>query len=373
MKWIVFGDDFGRHPSTIQHLMLQCPADDSVIWINSLGMRSPGFNLVDLRRVGEKIAHILGSKKAVKPVNHATPGNFTIINPQIVPFHLQPIIQAFNQRILVNQISAIAAQQDLSDSYLLTINPIVALYLKGIPYKKLIYLKLDDYALLPGVDPQLIKDSEDQLIEQADIIAVTAKNLFPPAPWRQKAHYLPQGVDFKHFNQASSTPPHSKTLGFFGLMAEWVDYDLIRAVAEMAPNWTLEFVGPVRFFPDDLQNFPNIKLCPALPYDALPHKLNHWQAAWIPFIINTLTNAVNPVKLREYLAMGLPVTSVPLASVAELGDLVYLSNRAQEIVTWLAQIEQDTPEDRNARKRAMEKESWMSRAADLRSWLINVD
>lgn len=198
----------------------------------------------------------------------------------------------------------------------------------------------------------------------ADAVLVTARALMPQIGGGDRFHYLPQGVDFPHFAQTPLGVPQGRTLGFFGLLAEWLDYELVEDLARRRPDWTLEFVGAVRHVPERLRGIPNVRLLPAVPYGELPGVVTHWRAAWIPFEVSELTRAVNPLKLREYLAAGLPAACTPLP---EAQGIVPTPRDAVGFSAWLDEVlETDTEAARRGRRASMESESWGARAAELR-------
>jgi len=218
---------------------------------------------------------------------------------------------------------------------------------------------------LPGCDSRLVEITEEQLFERADVIFGTARALLPSKPWKDKAHYLPQGVDWSHFASAPIAPAGKRVLGFFGLLAEWVDFTLIEAVARSAPDWQLEFIGPVRHLPQRVRSLANVRFLPGVPFAQLPAVLGDWAAAWIPFEVSQLTKAVNPLKAREYLAAGLPTHCTPLPEVELLGE-AFISGAAEEIVAWLERtLAEDSVQLRQARRESVKSDSWQNRASDM--------
>src|SRR5262249_58603003 len=159
-----------------------------------------------------------------------------------------------------------------------------------------VYLRFDDSSIYPGVDPALVHHTEQRLFERADAIVATARALMPTDTdaHLKKAHYLPQGVHYDHFAATPLAIPQTKVLGFFGTLAEWLDYELIVAVATAAPDWELHFVGKVDYLPAMLEQLPNVRLFPAVPFSQLPRIVAGWRAPWVPLQNHTLTLGVKP-------------------------------------------------------------------------------
>ena len=365
VDWLIFGDDHGAHPSTTQHLVARFPLTDRVVWVDSIGMRAPRLTTADLRRVTGRLRAIGRRSQKAKAATSRLGPSLRVVRPTVAPWHDSRLARAVNARVLGSQIERALASLGITRPNVLLSNPVGQLYLpKAVA--QVGYLRLDDYPTLPGVDAELVGPLDQRLLREADLVFGTARALLPGPPGG-RLHYLPQGVDTAHWAGVPAPEAGQKTLGFFGLLAEWLDYDLVRDVAAACPGWTLEFRGPVRSAPADLGTIANLRLLPALPYSELPGAIGHWSAAWIPFCRSTLTEGVNPLKLREYLAAGLPTASTPLPEVRALGDDVTLVETAADVSTWLAgSVAADTAAARQARRDRMAAHDWSARAATLR-------
>jgi glycosyltransferase involved in cell wall biosynthesis len=362
MDWIIFGDDWGAHPSTTQHLVRGLPTGDRVVWVNSIGMRGP--RLTDARSIVGRVARRRRSARRAPPPDHVR-----VVSPRVAPLHATRAARAFNRASLTRAITRARRGFTRGAVTVLSANPAAAPYLPD-DARRVAYLRLDDYARLPGVDPGLVRWSEPAMVESADVVFGTAERLlFHNVGARQI--YLPQGVDVAHFSAAPLEPPARRVLGFFGLLAEWIDYDLILAAARAAPEWTLELVGPTRgAVPAEVHTCENIKLLGPAPYDQLPARIAHWRAAWIPFRVNALTEAVNPVKLREYLAAGLPTLSTPLPEVSRAFPECATATDGEDVARWLrGDVAADTSARRAARRESVADQSWAARAAKMRDAL----
>lgn len=356
VDWIVFGDDWGRHPSTTQHLVRALPAGDRVIWVDSLGMRAPRLRWADVRRVFDRL------RPAPPRLTTGRPGWWRHVRPRLLPWHGRPGARAFNRERLRTHLGPLCRR--LGPLRVLAANPVAAWYLDALRPASVAYLRLDDYPALPGVDAQLARAAETQMLDRADVVFATARALCPPG-----ARYLPQGVDATHFGQTPLAPPRSKVVGFFGLFAEWLDLPFIEAVVDAAPSWTFEFLGPRRVVPTGLMARPNVRFRPAVPYAELPGAIAHWQAAWLPFRADDLGTTINPLKAREYLAAGLPAGTRGLPETRGLLGMTDLPT-VDSALAWLIEAEADTAAARCERRVAMQTESWAHRATTLRGALV---
>lgn len=381
MDWLVFADDWGAHPSTTQHLVRGLPDSDRVLWAGSLGMRAPRLSAADARRVAGRLRELaVGSLRAVRRglrddgARCASAGEpscrFRAMVPPVLPWHRQ--LAPLNRRLLGRVLRRHLGEMGMREVQVLASNPVAELYLDALPTGRVVYLRLDDYARLPGVDADLVVPLERELMRRADAIFVTACSLLPTEPsLRAKATYLPQGVDIDHFGRLPLAVPTSRTLGFFGLVAEWLDFDLVARVAEACPDWTLELLGPARHHPEALDRLPNVRFVPGVPYDVLPDRLGHWRAAWAPFVVSDLTRSVNPLKVREYLAAGLSAACTPLPEVAALAPHVVTVRDAADVVAWLDEVlATDSPDARALRRGAVRGDGWSERASLLRRSVV---
>jgi glycosyltransferase involved in cell wall biosynthesis len=379
MDWIVFGDDWGSHPSTTQHLIRNLPDRDRIVWVNSIGGRAPRINRTDIGRMYRKLLSLTGNRKPRKrpmPMGAADQDAGwqpdLIVSPMVLPWHEVELVRRFNRRRLRKQVEAAMHQVGFDRPNVLMSFPVATWYL-DFPHGKVSYLRLDDYEKLPGVDAHLIRECEDRVLQTCDFVFVTASSLVPDVPGvREKTHYIPQGVDARHFGTVPSQPPRSRVLGFFGLLAEWIDFRMIAEVARRLPQWTFEFVGPVRYAPSSLTDLPNVRLLPPEPYTTLPDRLHTWDAAWIPFNVDKLTESVNPLKLREYLAAGLPTLCTEMPEARRLGEHVHVVQSSDDVVAFLSNVVgDDTAALREARKGSVRDHTWTERARQLRDVFQN--
>ncbi len=366
MDWIVFGDDWGKHASTTQHLIQNLPVEDRVIWINSIGMRTPKLNQADIKRLFNKGITTLFHKSIKPHDNGALKSPIYVCNAHIIPWHMLLTFTIIN-RILFNfQIKKIMRAYNFDIPKVLSATPLAIKYIR-FKYKILIYIRLDDYQNLPGVDANIVRITEPVIMQQSDAIVVTANKLLPADEnLRRKCHYIPQGVDNVHFSKVPLEIPNTNVLGFFGLIEKWINFQLIEEVAKKCPDWVLEFRGPVRYCPNHIRKLTNIRFEDPVPYTDLPNVIKHWKAAWIPFEVSDMTLAVNPIKLREYLAAGFPTLCTPLPEAQPLSQHVHIISNSDEAAHALSIIERtDTVGMRKMRRNAMQKHSWASRSAEL--------
>jgi glycosyltransferase involved in cell wall biosynthesis len=183
---------------------------------------------------------------------------------------------------------------------------------------------MDELSAFKGAPPDLI-EKERQLMAMADVVFTGGYSLWE-AKKRQhnNAHPVPSSVDIAHFATARDALPEPldqapiahPRLGFFGVIDERFDIELVRDLATQRPDWQVVLIGPVvKIDPQTLPRLSNIHYLGAKQYDELPAYLSGWDVALMPFAINESTRFISPTKTPEYLAGGCPVVSTPIQDV----------------------------------------------------------
>jgi len=242
--------------------------------------------------------------------------------------------------------------------------------------RMVIYHCVDEYSEFSGVPKDVIIRMEQDLIRRADIVFTSAEKLcVERQAVNPRTYFIPHGVDVAHFSRAldpaTEVPEEIRRLprpvvGFFGLLADWVDLDMIGVLARARPHWSFALVGKVQTDLAAVANLPNVHLLGQQPYSALPAYCRGFDVGVIPFRMNELTLRVNPLKLREYLAAGLPVVSTPLPEVVRYNGVVHIAVNKDG---FLSEIEsawgERTSETDRGRVDAMRSESWEARVANM--------
>jgi glycosyltransferase involved in cell wall biosynthesis len=193
--------------------------------------------------------------------------------------------------------------------------------------------------------PAKLLDLEQELIDRADIVFTGGSSLFEAKKDRHSnVHCFPSSVDRVHFLKARAhqfDPADQEDLpkprlGFYGVIDERFDTELLAKAAEMRPDWSFVMVGPVvKISEEDLPKQKNIHYLGGKTYDELPAYLSGWDVALMPFAMNESTQFISPTKTPEYLAGGTPVVSTPIKDVVRhYGELagVKIASTPEEFV-----------------------------------------
>jgi glycosyltransferase involved in cell wall biosynthesis len=193
--------------------------------------------------------------------------------------------------------------------------------------------------------PAKLLELEQELIDRANIVFTGGSSLFEAKKDRHdNIHCFPSSVDRVHFLKARARqfdPADQEDLpkprlGFYGVIDERFDSELLDKAAEMRPDWSFIMVGPVvKISEEDLPKRPNIHYLGSKTYDQLPAYLSGWDVALMPFAMNESTLFISPTKTPEYLAGGKPVVSTPIRDVVRhYGHLegVKIADNAEDFV-----------------------------------------
>jgi glycosyltransferase involved in cell wall biosynthesis len=235
----------------------------------------------------------------------------------------------------------------------------------------LVYDRIDLHAGFPGV-PAGIESVEARLIREADLVCATAGALAErPREVSPKVLLLPNGVDLGAFPAPAAVrgaDAAEATVGYVGALGPWFDVEAVAAAARACPQWRFRLAGQVED-PEvaALSGLPNLETVGEIPFTDVARFLAGLDVALVPFRDLPLTRAVDPVKLYEALAMGLPVVARRLPETERWAEpLVYLYDDPEGFVRQVRRaVEERSPETARERRRVAEGESWDRRADAL--------
>jgi glycosyltransferase involved in cell wall biosynthesis len=226
-----------------------------------------------------------------------------------------------------------AALKRLLDAHLASVHgPLIAWYYTPmmLPFSKHITPDVTVYDAMDELSkfkfaPEHLLSYEQELIDRADVVFTGGSSLYEAKKHRHpNVHCFPSSVDRAHFAKARARqfdPADQEDLprprlGFYGVIDERFDTELLLRVAEMRPSWSFVMVGPVvKIAQEDLPKRHNIHYLGSKTYDQLPSYLSGWDVALMPFAMNESTQFISPTKTPEYLAGGRPVVSTPIKDV----------------------------------------------------------
>lgn len=244
----------------------------------------------------------------------------------------------------------------------------LALALRARTGAPLVYDRIDLHAGFAGV-PEASGEAERRLVGEADLVVASSHDL--AARSRQAARRLerlPNAVAIDDFALAPPRPVgERRRIGYVGALAEWFDAEAVAAAAHARPDLQFELAGAVEERAvAALARFANVRFSGEIDYARVPAFLARVDAALVPFVDGPLARAVDPVKLYEAFAVGLPVVGRALPEIVRWAPHAVTYDAPDGLAAALAgALASDSPERRQARRAALSGETWAARAAAL--------
>ena len=359
---ICFANDRDGEPLSKKHIMKRLARKNRVLWVNSIGNRSPKVNRNDINRIFKKVRQFFNGVKQVEE-------NLYVFSPVMIPFYHSKTLRKINQWLLAAMLRRKLKELGFKKPITWTFAPSSADVVGRLGESKVIYHCVDEFAAFSDAPQAAIQKMEETLLKKADLVIVSANTLRESKrKLNRNTHLVRHGVDYHHFKKALDPAvaipadvaklPHP-IIGFHGLIADWVDLALIRRMALEHPDWSVVILGASQTDLSPISGLKNVQLLGKRPYETLPAYCKAFDVAILPFVVNTLTLFANPLKLREYLAAGLPVVSSDLPEVRSLGGDIRIAADHAEFVSQVEQIINHEKTGPSAeRSQTMEKESW---------------
>jgi glycosyltransferase involved in cell wall biosynthesis len=371
---LCFSHDWSGDPLSKTHVMRILARDNRVLWINSIGYRAPTASKADASRAFNKLM------MATTPVREVEK-NIFVLNPLAIPAYGKTRLRSFNRALLRFQVLRAMRRLGFKKPLNWIFNPAAAIIAGTLGEDKVIYYCVDEYTAFSGVASSSLAELEEELLTRADLVIVSADLLY-----QSKARFNPHtfivrhGVDYTHFRRAldpDTTVPDELAnlprpiIGFHGLIADWVDLELMAEVAKHFSRGSVVMIGKATTNTSVLEHLPNVHFLGRKAYADLPAYCKGFDVAVNPFRISRLTLNANPLKVREYLAAGLQVVSTSIPEVEVLGQC-RIGTSAEEFIREIEMALAD-PGPSEKRSEAIRAESWDARVDEIRSHLLSVE
>jgi glycosyltransferase involved in cell wall biosynthesis len=358
----MFGEDWGAHPSTTQHLARHLAENHKIAWVNSIGLRRPRLDRHDLTRLGQKLASALhGAPKEAG--REPPPPNMTVLTPVILPFPGNRLVERVNREFLAAQLRPALTRLAIDAPILWTSLPSAVCALGALGERAVVYYCGDDFGALVGVDNAAAIEMERRLVARADVIFAAHQALvarFPP----ERTIYLPHGVDIDHFGsptaRASDMPTGRPIAGFYGSISDWIDVEMMAKAARDLPDWLFVLIGGVHTDIAALQGLENVRFLGPRPHSQLPAYIQHWTVALIPFRDTPQIRASDPLKLREYLASGTPIAAASFPALAPFKELISIAYDRARFAETIRSAAADK-DKKSLRQAAVADQTWHAR------------
>ena len=290
----------------------------------------------------------------------------------VVRPHVPANLTASGRDLILEDLLADLVHRERIDApWLWYYTPMALSWTRGIDPSVVVYDCMDELTGFRGAPPELVA-MERRLFGRADVVFTGGRSLYEAkARQHTNVHAVPSAVEVTHFAEARRPGPEPADqvdiphprIGYYGVIDERLDRDLIAEVARLRPEWQLVLVGPVaKLAPDEIPAGPNIHRLGLKRYGELPDYLRGWDVAIMPFARNEATRYISPTKTPEYLAGGKRVVSTSIRDVVEpYGrlDLVRIADTAEDFVAAVeAALEDDLPTLLKRADRLLAEMSW---------------
>jgi hypothetical protein len=409
--FVVFADDWGRHPSSCQHIFRRILPKAEVLWVNTVGLRTPRISLYDIKRSGEILSHWLkpggrgaepagdapgtaaatdpGAASASAMTGNGRPASATqaarqpkVARPVMLPFFHWAWADALNQRLIRRGVdAALEGFAPGKRRVLVSTLPIIPGLFRDGPWARKVYYCVDDFTTWPGVSGDTMRRLEERTLPHCDVMIATSTGLLETrGPKVPRAHLLTHGVDGAHFRRALSAAPHPSladlprpVLGLFGSFDARVDGEILRDLARRHAGGTVVVMGPVDRDLSEFASCPNIRFLGPVPYAELPERIAALDVLVLPYVVDASTDKINPLKLKEYLATGKPVVTSPLPEARRLSDFCLVAGKEEFPVAVEQALRESAVRGRSPAK-ALEdflaSESWEGKAERFCAWAL---
>jgi glycosyltransferase involved in cell wall biosynthesis len=364
---LCFASGYDAPPTSKHHVMHLLAERNTVLWVNYHASRAPTASGSDLRHMARKFGQILHGLRNPQP-------HLYVLTPPVLPLPSQAWAKWLNRHLLVHRIRWALKRIRQGPVQVWSFSPDISYLLGHFGEEKVVYYCVDDFASFSDYNPDQVKRDESDLCRRADLVVTTSMALQnAKEPLNPNTILVRHGVDYEHFSRAvrEDLPvpvdvkdiPHP-ILGFFGLIRDWVDLDLLAEVARWRPDWHIVLLGDSTVDLAPYRGVPNMHFLGRRPYAELPAYCRAFDVGLIPFKINVLTQSVNPIKFREYLTAGMPVVSTPLPEVTGGEKGVYLADSTDGFVH-AVESALSQPACRAELSESMKGETWEGRLCQI--------
>lgn len=341
----------------------------TTVYINSIVMQKPSVSegKMFIKRLVRKTKSIfIGLKNSGE--------GFWAYSPFTLPVHHLAWARPLNEVILKYQVLYVIRKLRMREPIIWVACPAACNIAMSVKKRLLVYQRTDRHEEYPNVDHNIISEYDRKLKSSADVTLFVNSSLYMKEHSQCKnALFLDHGVDFELFASAdqmrgkpSDISSISKPIaGYFGAIEEHkLDIDFIEQIVDLLPDISFVFVGEASPKFLRLGERKNVWLLGQKTYEQIPHYGQCFDVAILPWRKNRWTEAANPIKVKEYLALGKPFVSTPVfTQIQEYLDVAYVANNPEEFAHCIVKaLNEDNRERIAARREKVQKDTWDSKA-----------
>jgi GT2 family glycosyltransferase/glycosyltransferase involved in cell wall biosynthesis len=347
--WVCFSANdwwYHNHGHSDFQLMTRIARDRSVLFVNSIGMRmpAPGRSPQFMRRLVRKA---LSTLKGVRRPLPERP-RFHVLSPLIVPFYGSATARRVNRALVRAQVRVLCRWLGIRNPVQVVTIPTAWEVVRPMRRRALVFNRSDKHSAFSEVEGPYVENLEHQLLESSDAIVYVSHALMQEdqAVAGPRAHFLDHGVDLDHFRtRPVEEIPHDLAtipgprIGFFGGIDDYIiDLELLGKVATRFPEASVVLIGDVTCPVDELEAAPNVHLLGQRPYAQIPSYGSGFDVALMPWVQNEWIAVCNPIKVKEYLALGLPVVTTWYAEAARYEHVMLIATSHDQFLDAIASV-----------------------------------
>ena len=340
-----------------------------VLVVNSIGMRMPmpGRSTQTARRILRKLGSVARFLRTPEP-------NFHVLSPLPFPFYGKAWQRRLGSALVRAQVRIACLLLGIARPVMIVTIPTAWDVVAPMRKRALLFNRSDLHSAFPEADNAVITALERELLTHADRVLYVSHALQEAESTLagERGYFLDHGVDVEHFQRANELPADlaaipGPRIGFFGALDDYlVDFELLERIASELPDASLVLIGDATGSMERFDKYPNVHVLGFKPYERIPAYGSGFDVALMPWLANEWIRFANPIKLKEYLALGLPVVSTEFREAEGYSDVLRVAGSHAEFVELLRKTLSDggqgTPEERRA---SVLSASWEARAADL--------
>ena len=355
------GEDYWYHNRGHYDMQMMRELSQSlpVVYVNSIGMRTPRMTegRMFLKRVARKLRSVRRGLVRVRD-------RFWVVSPIAAPGRLGPLV---NRRLLAGQIRRAAERAGIRRPLVWVACPPGAEVIDELHPAAIVYQRTDRFESFHGVDENQIRAYDRLLKQRAQVTLFCSSHLYDSeAADCRCAAFVDHGVDFERFSSAGGSVPVDlesiarPRVGFIGgIDAHTFDPALLLDVARRLPSHEFVLVGACSL-PEGWCDLSNVHLLGQKPYESVADYMAACDVLIMPWNSSEWIKACNPVKLKEYLAVGRPVVSTPFPELERYSSLVFIARDAAEFAAAIESAIRD--HDPEPGRRRVERETWDAKA-----------
>ena len=366
--------DWTSYKTSKIYLMKIMSKRNRVLYVETIGSKSPGLHKSHLRRIIRRLSRWL--EGPIRPLDASPVENILIYSPLVIPIYNNSFARKINFYLLRWTFRRLIRKLNFKEPILWFYLPTAADLIGQLSEKFCLYHCVDDWLTYPGYRNSNFEDLEKKLFENSNTVFMSNRLLFERQKRLNKnTYHLPHAVEFEHYQKkfsfdeplpADVAKLKRPIIGMVGEIAGWVDWTFLKYAAQTNPQWSIVMIGPVGYDADikEIKDIHDIHLLGYKAYSDLPDYYRAIDVCVVSFKLNEHIKYCAPTRFYEHLAAGKPVVSTDFPAAREFPEeLVRVAGTKEEFVELIKKsISENNEILIEKRKKLAAANSWDQRA-----------